>query len=136
LPSQHRELWSHFCWGKSIWTIAMSKFSISSAYLPPSVCKNHRPISFVSKVKEMDRWMNLMRTSWNWSSWSFSWIQTTQLKASITPKILLSSRTDGQRSGSSGWYPSVRLRTWCPWRNLLTRAACLSYFEHHLEKIF
>jgi hypothetical protein len=29
-----------------------------------------------------------------------------------------------QRSGSSGWWPSVRLRTWCPWRNLRTRPGC------------
>jgi hypothetical protein len=33
----------------------MSKVSKSSAALPPSVCKNPPPISFVSKVKKADK---------------------------------------------------------------------------------
>jgi hypothetical protein len=35
--------------------MAMSKFSKSSAYLPPSMRKNPPPIPFVSKVKKMDK---------------------------------------------------------------------------------
>jgi hypothetical protein len=35
--------------------ILMSKFSKSSAALPPSVRENPRPIPFVSKVKKMDK---------------------------------------------------------------------------------
>jgi hypothetical protein len=36
--------------------MAMSKFSKSSAALPPSVCKNSHPlIPFVSKVKKMNK---------------------------------------------------------------------------------
>jgi hypothetical protein len=59
--------------------MAMSKFSKSTAALPPSVRENPPPIPFVSKVKKMDKVMGLMRTSLSGSSWSFSWIQTTQL---------------------------------------------------------
>jgi hypothetical protein len=46
--------------------------------------------------------MGLARTSLSGSSWSFSWIQTTQLEASSTPDSLPSSRMDSQRIGSSG----------------------------------
>jgi hypothetical protein len=35
--------------------MAMSKFSKSSADLPPSLCKSPIPIPFVSKVKKMDK---------------------------------------------------------------------------------
>jgi hypothetical protein len=41
--SQHRALWSHFCWAKSIQKIAMSKFSKSTTALPPSVRENPSP---------------------------------------------------------------------------------------------
>jgi hypothetical protein len=43
LSSQHSALWSHFCWRISIQTIATSKFSKSSADLPPSVRKDTLP---------------------------------------------------------------------------------------------
>jgi hypothetical protein len=39
----------------SIQIMAMSKFSKSTAALPPSVCKNLPPIPFVSKVKKADK---------------------------------------------------------------------------------
>jgi hypothetical protein len=35
--------------------MAMNKFYMSSAALPPSVCKNPSPIPFVSKVEKMDK---------------------------------------------------------------------------------
>jgi hypothetical protein len=40
---------------KPIQTMAMSKFSKSATALPPSVHKNPLPITFVSKVKKMDK---------------------------------------------------------------------------------
>jgi hypothetical protein len=36
-------------------TTTMSKFSESSAALPPSVCKNSHSIPFISKMKNMDK---------------------------------------------------------------------------------
>jgi hypothetical protein len=95
---------------------------------PPLLCLFlwARPSPFLSFPwwRWWTRLMVLMWTSHSGSSWSFSWIQTTQLEAPSTPDSWLSSRMDAQRIESSGWWPSVRLITWCPWRNLLIRSWC------------
>jgi hypothetical protein len=43
--------------------------------------------------------IGLTQTSLSESGWSFSWIQTTQLEAPITPNSLLSSRMDANSRG-------------------------------------
>jgi hypothetical protein len=89
LSSQHISLWSHFCCAKSIQTMAMSKFSKSSAAFPPSVRENP-PFLLFPSWRRWTKLMGLTRTSLNGSSWSFSWIQTTQ--SPCTPDSLISSR--------------------------------------------
>jgi hypothetical protein len=42
----------------------------------------------------------------------------------LTAESLLFWRMYAQMIGSSGWWPSVRLTNWCPWRNILTRPGC------------
>jgi hypothetical protein len=73
----------------------MSKFSKSAAALPPPVSKNP-PVSFVSKVKKMDKIDGPETDKSEWS-WSFSWIQTIQ--PTSTSYSLLSSRMDASSRG-------------------------------------
>jgi hypothetical protein len=59
-------------------------------------------MTFVSKVKKMDKVDGTDAERLRGSSWSFSGIQTTQPEAPSTPDSLLSSRMDAQRSRSRG----------------------------------
>jgi hypothetical protein len=91
--------------------------------------------------------MGMTRTSLNGSSWSFSWIQTTQPEVPSTPNSLLSSRMDAQRIDDwikwvmtfreienlmSMKEPADKTRMF---RTLL-KSQALSYFEHHLMMRF
>jgi hypothetical protein len=96
---------------------------------PPLLCRlmcarTPPPFLLFPRWRRWTRLMGLTQTSLSGSSWIFSWIQTTQPEVPSTPDSLLSSKMDAQRIGSSWWWPSVRLRTWCPWRNLRTRPGC------------
>jgi hypothetical protein len=123
LSSKHRALWSHSCWAKSIWKIYMSKFSKSSAALPPSVPKNppSPPYSCCFQGEKDGHW---------WLAWHIhDWVDQVEI---LHGSRQLSFRFQAvltlfylqgwmPRGVSSGWCPSMRLRTWFPWRNLLTR---------------
>jgi hypothetical protein len=83
-----------------------SKFSKSSDALPPSVSKKPPPIPFVSKVKKMDKVDGSDADKYEWIKLKF--LMYPDNPASKYPQQFA---MDTQRSGSSGLWHSVTLRT-------------------------
>jgi hypothetical protein len=116
----------------------MSEFSKYFTALPPFVHKKPPP-----------RLMGLTRTSLSGSSWSFSWIQTTQYEVASTPNSLLVCYLQGWMQIPEEWIKWVmafrEIENLMPmkepadktrmFRNLLNDQA-LSRFEHHLMRRF
>jgi hypothetical protein len=95
----------------SFHAMAMSKFSKSSAALPPSVCEIPPP--FVPNVKKIDKVDGSDAEKSEWIKLEFLMDPDNRLAAPSTLDSLLSSRMDAQclKKWIKWLPPSVRLRT-------------------------
>jgi hypothetical protein len=91
--------------------MAMSKFTKSSAVLPPSVRERTPLIPFASKMKKMGMVDGPDADKFEWNKLEFLIDPYNTASKNSRLFIIFKYRCNVHESGSSGLWPSVRLRT-------------------------